>query len=127
MKAAMKPMSLARQVDMVFRSLEEELRYLSSGAVFIQIRNDTVGKFGIRHFPLEINEEKPHVEPVMTQEQLTAFRKMAVEALEYKKNWTHGEVVFEFAIRRGILSANVQLESNYNMAAILEKQENSSL
>ncbi|GJM81034.1 hypothetical protein HMSSN139_35300 [Paenibacillus sp. HMSSN-139] len=44
--------SLVRQIDMVFKELEEELAGLSSGTVFLQIRNNTVGKFGIRHNPI---------------------------------------------------------------------------
>lgn len=45
-------LSLARQMDLVFRELQEELSGLSSGTVFVQIRNNTIGKFGIRHHPL---------------------------------------------------------------------------
>ena len=42
-------LSLARQVDLVFKELEAELRGMTSGTVFIQIRNNAIGKFGIRH------------------------------------------------------------------------------
>lgn len=45
-------LSLARQMDMVFKELQEELSGLTSGTVFVQIRNNMIGKFGIRHNPL---------------------------------------------------------------------------
>lgn len=45
-------LSLARQMDLVFKELQEELSGLSSGTVFVQIRNNVIGKFGIRHNPL---------------------------------------------------------------------------
>lgn len=43
----METMSLARQIDIVFRQISDELAFLSSGTVFIQIRNNLVGKFGV--------------------------------------------------------------------------------
>lgn len=45
-------LSLARQIDLVFKELQEELSGLTSGIVFVQIRNNIIGKFGIRHNPL---------------------------------------------------------------------------
>lgn len=51
---------LARQVDFVFRQLESELTHASSGTVLIHIRNNTVGKYGIRHNPIEL---KPPASP----------------------------------------------------------------
>ncbi|HEX7055767.1 MAG TPA: O-methyltransferase [Bacilli bacterium] len=110
-------MSLARQVDLVFREIKEELAYLSSGVVFIQIRNNIVGKFGIRHDPLEArNGELKHARKVLTEDHLEAFRKMGVGSLEHKKHWTHGEISYEFALRNNILQASVQFESNYIQA-----------
>jgi hypothetical protein len=40
---------LARQIDMVFREIKEELVHLTSGTVFVQIRNNVIGKFGVAH------------------------------------------------------------------------------
>ena len=37
---------LARQVDYVFRQLEDELRQAPAGTVLIHIRNNAIGKFG---------------------------------------------------------------------------------
>lgn len=115
-------LSLARQMDVAIRTLYEELRYLSVGTVFMQIRNDSIGKFGIKHDPMEMgNEGLPRLELHMSEEHLKAFRQMVIGSLEHKKNWTHGEIYFEFAMRRNVLCASVQFESNYNMANLLGK------
>lgn len=45
-------LSLARQLDLVFKELDHELSGLDSGVVFVQIRNNVIGKFGIRHNPI---------------------------------------------------------------------------
>ena len=45
-------LSLARQLDLVFKELDNELSGLNSGVVFVQIRNNVIGKFGIRHNPI---------------------------------------------------------------------------
>ncbi len=112
--------SLPRQVDLVFREIKEELAYLSSGVVFIQIRSNIVGKFGIKHDPVENDGAEPsRARRVMTEEHLEAFRKMGIECLQHKRNWTHGEIWFEFALRKGLLSASYQFESNYNMANLV--------
>ena len=47
---------LARQIDYVFRQLETELTHASAGTVLIHIRNNTVGKYGIRHNPIELKK-----------------------------------------------------------------------
>jgi hypothetical protein len=39
--------TLARQIDIVFREIKEELALLTSGTVFVQIRNNVIGKFGV--------------------------------------------------------------------------------
>lgn len=83
-------LSLARQVDLVFKELQEELSGLSSGTVFMQIRNNVIGKFGIRHNPLSgrcgsFNEEQDG----LTSAQQSSFRLMALESLKYKRRWTH--------------------------------------
>ena len=114
------PKPLARQIDVVFRELVEELSYLSSGTIFIQIRHNSVGKFGIRHNPIQgqdvlMNEYKPG----LSNQQQLAFRQMAIEALHFKKGWTHGEIIFDFAVRSNKLMTSVQFESNYNMANLM--------
>lgn len=114
--------SLSRQMDMVIRTMQEELRYLSSGTVFVQIRNDLVGKYGVKHEPIEISgTAMPAPEVCMTDSHIKAFRQLAVGSLNHKKNWTHGEIYFEFAMRRNVLAVSVQLESNYNMANLFSK------
>ncbi|MGN7358782.1 O-methyltransferase [Paenibacillus sp. SAF-054] len=113
-------LSLARQLDMVFKELEEELSGLSSGTVFVQIRNNTIGKFGIRHNPLEGRNGELRVEdPGLTAVQYASFRIMALESLKHKRHWTHGEISYEFAVRQGMIVVDAILESNYNMANLM--------
>ncbi|MCQ4088538.1 O-methyltransferase [Saccharibacillus sp. JS10] len=110
--------SLPRQLDIVFKELSEELSGLDAGTVFVQIRNNAVGKFGIRHTPLAGRDG--HVEAPeqgLTEQQIRVFRNMAIESLNYKKNWTHGEIHYEFAIRKAAIVIDAQFESNYNMAS----------
>lgn len=113
--------SLARQVDMVFKELGEELAGMTSGTVFIQIRNNTIGKFGIRHNPIAgrngviIGDE--HIG--LNGTQLNSFRLMAIEALKFKRYWTHGEISYEFALCQGKIIVDTVLESNYNMANLM--------
>lgn len=112
-------MPLARQVDYVFRELEEELTHSIAGTVTIQIRNNAIGKFGIRHNPIEYRNGVPEQQEAgMTAMQVKAFRQMAVDALKLKRNWTHGEILYDFSVRpnSGTWSASVQYESNYNSA-----------
>lgn len=120
-------LSLARQMDMVFRELQEELSGLSSGTVFVQIRNNMIGKFGIRHHPLSGRSGGfTEVKEGMTEGQQSSFRLMALESLKYKRRWTHGEISYEFAIRQGIVSVDATLESNYNMANLMIRSPRST-
>ncbi|WP_068783410.1 O-methyltransferase [Paenibacillus phocaensis] len=112
--------SLVRQIDMVFKELEEELAGLSSGTVFLQIRNNTVGKFGIRHNPIEgRNGQLSEDTHGLNAEQIHSFRKMAIQSLQFKRYWTHGEISYEFALRQGAVVIDAVMESNYNMANLL--------
>ncbi|SFE14522.1 hypothetical protein SAMN05216378_2481 [Paenibacillus catalpae] len=113
-------MPLARQVDFVFRQLEEELTHAVGGTVHIHIRNNAVGKFGLRHNPIESRNGKleQDEEGGMTPTQVQAFRKLAIDALKLRRNWTHGEIMYDFAVRQnaGTWSASICYESNYNTA-----------
>lgn len=113
-------LSLARQLDLVFKELQEELSRLTSGTVFVQIRNNVIGKFGIRHNPLTGRSGAYNVEKGgLTAEQQSSFRLMAMESLKYKQRWTHGEISYEFAIIQGMVVVDATLESNYNMANLM--------
>ncbi|WP_410514101.1 O-methyltransferase [Paenibacillus sp. BR2-3] len=113
-------LSLARQVDLVFKELQEELSGLSSGTVFVQIRNNVIGKFGIRHNPLTGRSGAYSVEKEgLTAGQQSSFRLMALESLKYKRRWTHGEISYEFAVIQGMIVVDATLESNYNMANLM--------
>lgn len=113
-------LSLARQVDLVFKELETELGGMTSGTVFIQIRNNVIGKFGIRHNPIAgRNGKLTEEEKGLSASQWQAFRTMAIEALKYKKYWTHGEISYDFALRQDSVIVDAVLESNYNMANLM--------
>ncbi|WP_314591199.1 O-methyltransferase [Paenibacillus terrigena] len=112
--------SLARQTDMAFKELGEELGTLTSGTLFLQIRNNTIGKFGIRHNPIECIESTGYGPAKgLNASQQRAFRNMAIESLNFKKGWTHGEICFDFRIRQQMLIASAQFESHYNMANVM--------
>jgi hypothetical protein len=109
--------SLARQLDIVFKELENELTHLDSGTVFVQIRNNTVGKFGIKHNPIAGRDgEWNGPEEGLSMIQIKSFRQMAIESLKFKNHWTHGEISYEFAVRKGMIAVDTTIESNYNMA-----------
>ncbi|NIK78424.1 hypothetical protein FHS15_003562 [Paenibacillus castaneae] len=111
--------SLARQVDFVFRQLEGELTNATAGTVLIQIRNNAVGKFGLKHHPIETKNGKFETSSQgLTGSQVQAFRQMAMDALKFRKEWTHGEILYDFSVRSNAnsWSASVLYESNYNMS-----------
>lgn len=111
-------MSLARQVDFAFRQMEDELKRSDSGVVFLHIRNNSIGKFGLRQEPIDTLAGKIPNSHGLSTEQCHAFRKLAVEALKHIK-WSHGELQFEFALKHHTLVTSVIMESNYNMAALV--------
>ncbi|SFI90187.1 hypothetical protein SAMN02799624_02586 [Paenibacillus sp. UNC496MF] len=111
-------MPLSRQIDFVFRQLEDELLYSLAGTVIIQIRNNVVGKYGVRHNPIESkNGRIGPAEQGMTREQVQAFRQMAVDSIKLKRSWTHGEIMYDFSVRSGAWTAGILFESNYNLAS----------
>lgn len=119
----MNQLSLARQLDLVFTQIQKELKQMKSGTVFVQIRNNMIGKFGVRQEPFS-NVDKKSDELCfgnqgLSEQQQIAFRKMAIQSLVHKEHWTHGEIEFDFMIRKGVLETSVQFESHYNMANLL--------
>ncbi|MDG0814499.1 O-methyltransferase [Cohnella rhizosphaerae] len=113
---------LARQVDMAFRQMEGELKGMTAGTIVLQVRNDTVGKFGIRHLPVDLAERRTTGDAKpdgLTDALIGELRKAAVEAIQRKTSWTHGEVTYDFGIKHGKLYLSVTVESNYNMANVL--------
>lgn len=114
-------MPLARQVDYVFRQLEDELVHAVGGTVHIHIRNNAIGKFGLRHNPIESKNGKLEGAGAgagLTPSQVQAFRQMAIDALKLRRDWTHGEIMYDFSVRQsaGSWSASICYESNYNTA-----------
>lgn len=113
-------LSLARQLDLVFKELDHELSGLDSGIVFVQIRNNVIGKFGIRHNPIAGRDGQMDVEEGgLNETQRTSFRAMALETLKFKRNWTHGEISYDFTVRQGMILVDATMESNYNMASLM--------
>ncbi|OMF39055.1 O-methyltransferase [Paenibacillus sp. BGI2013] len=113
-------LSLARQLDLVFKELDNELSGLDSGVVFVQIRNNVIGKFGIRHNPIAGRDGQMDVEEGgLNETQRTSFRAMALETLKFKRNWTHGEISYDFTVRQGMILVDATMESNYNMASLM--------
>lgn len=111
--------SLAKQIDFVFNQLEHELVGAFAGTVLLQVRNNNVGKFGIKHHPIHLqNNEVVSEKSGLTVEQVKSFRKLAIEALKLKRNWTHGEILYDFTVKSNQKgwSASVLYESNYNMS-----------
>lgn len=110
--------SLARQVDVALEQLGGELKGLIAGTIVMQIRNDTIGRFGIRHLPVDCgNADKRNAG--MTPAQVQLLRRLAVEALKHKVGWTHGEISYDFVLRQDQVYVSVQFESNYNMANLM--------
>ncbi|MFC6334783.1 O-methyltransferase [Paenibacillus septentrionalis] len=115
----MKEMSLARQVEFVFRQLENELTGACAGTVLLQVRNNVIGKFGVKHHPITLKDNEVQAEQVgLTRDQVVSFRGLAIEALKLKRSWTHGEILYDFSVKpnRKGWSASVLYESNYNMS-----------
>lgn len=112
--------SLARQVNVALERLEAELKGMTAGTIVLQIRDDKVGRFGIRHLPLDCGTPAANATTSgLSAAQAKQLRVMAVDALRYKRIWTHGEIAYDFALRHGEIEVSVQFESNYNMANIL--------
>ncbi|CAH1201678.1 MULTISPECIES: O-methyltransferase [Paenibacillus] len=112
--------SLARQLDLVFKEVDQELGGVGSGILFVQIRNNVIGKFGIRHNPIAgRNGQMESDHEGLNETQRASFRAMALETLKFKRNWTHGEISFDFTVRQGMIMVDATMESNYNMANLM--------
>ncbi|WP_239618679.1 O-methyltransferase [Cohnella mopanensis] len=110
--------SLARQVDVALEKLGGELKGMTAGTIVLQIRDDAVGRFGIRHLPVDcMNQERGT--SGLSPDQVLTLRRLAVEALRHKSGWTHGEISYDFVLKQGKVFVSVQFESNYNMANLL--------
>ena len=114
---------LARQLEMVFRALKEELASLASGTIIVQIRNNLIGKFGVKCDPINGKDGNLKLEDHGLAEHHQAdLRRIGLQSLQ-RKRFTHGEIQLEFALHNDSLKASVQLESNYNMNNLLTKLE----
>jgi hypothetical protein len=115
--------SLIKQLNIVFLQIDDELGNLTSGIIFVQIRNNMIGKFGIRHDPFETSKSSGSFQQShgLSELQRNELRRLSVQCLYRKVGWTHGEIQFEFALRQGKVSMSTTFESNYNMSNLLPK------
>jgi len=114
-----KSVSLARQVDFVFRQLENELTNTEAGTVLIHVRNNAVGKFGLKHHPIEVKNGIVEAgRKGLSSTQVKAFRDIAIDALKLRSNWSHGEIMYDYSVKpnSNTWSASILYESNYNMS-----------
>lgn len=109
---------LSKQLELVFRALRHELALLASGTIIVQIRNNLVGKFGVKYEPLGGGNGSGKAG--LTDRQQAELREIGLRSLQ-RKRWTHGEIRLNFMLFDKGLEASVQMESNYNMSNILGK------
>jgi hypothetical protein len=109
---------LERQVELVFAQLSMELKYATSGTIVLQVRDDSIGKFGIRHEPIALDTDRKFKRARgLNAQQQEMFLRLALESLSLK-HWTYGEIQLDFAIRQDRISISVTFESNYNMSNV---------
>lgn len=114
---------LTRQLEMVFRALKDELASLASGTIIVQIRNNLIGKFGVKHDPINGNNGTLNDDGRgLNDQHQMELRRMGLQSLE-RKRWTHGEIQLEFALLKDSLRTSVQFESNYNMNSLLTRDD----
>ncbi len=107
---------LSQQLELVFRALKDELASLASGTIFLQVRNNLIGKFGVKHDPIVSSDGSlPSVDRGLQEHHQAALRHAGLQTLQRKK-WTHGEMSLAFELKNDDLLANIQMESNYNMS-----------
>lgn len=110
---------LNRQLEMVFRELREELVSLASGTIFVQIRNNLIGKFGVKHNPIKSKGDSLKNDGAgLSEQHLEDLHRIGMLSLQ-KKKWTHGEIQLEFAVSNNGLDTSILSESNYNMNHLL--------
>lgn len=110
-------MTLERQLETAFKQLQQELSQMVSGTIIVQIRDNNVGRFGIRTIPLEeTNDQVELKKQGLSEYQQRSLLLQAIEALKHMKNWSHGEICFNFLLQNNNLHVNVQFESKYNMS-----------
>lgn len=100
---------LAHQVDMIFLDLYEELKDIPGGSIMMEIRNRTVGVFGVRHYvPEEAEARGMRGRPAEVH--LDAFRELAVAAVREHRDWSRGQLTFTFSMTGGRLGASVHFD-----------------
>ncbi len=104
------PSSLEKKLEVVFDELVEDLSIVSSGILFIHIRDNRVVSFGVRQRPEQekgdqiIQPDRMGLSPVHQN----SFRCMAIEVFKKREHWTDGEMLFPFRVQARTLMASAQ-------------------
>lgn len=117
---------LKKQLNLAVSQLYEELMHLTSGTIFFQIRNNAIGKFGIRHDmhdTILYAQDAYKISKGLHEAHVAQIRRVILQALQHKSGWTHGEMMFEFSIRQEKLRIHTMYESNYNMSKIIRNYD----
>lgn len=112
------PIPLSKQMEMVFRALKQELALLASGTIIVQIRNNLVGKFGVKYDPL--GGRNGIGDDGLSERHQAELKEIGLRSLQ-RKRWTHGEIQLNFALFENGLKTRVRMESNYNMSNLIGK------
>ncbi|MFC7677538.1 CopG family antitoxin [Paenibacillus sp. GCM10028914] len=118
---------LERELELIFAELQQELSQLVSGTIFVQIRNNQIGRFGIRTLPSKETDDQVEVKTQgLTKLQQRSLLRHAIEALKHKTNWTNGEILLNFSFQYNEMRTSVQFESNYNISKQFKLKSNNS-
>jgi hypothetical protein len=116
---------LGEQMNLVMSALVQELRRVVEGTIFVHIRDNNIGKFGIKHDTrVMFDENKMHIgaKNGLTEKQISIIRDIVHRVLEQKSGWTHGEIEFHFSLREERFRVYTSVESNYNMSVYFPKK-----
>lgn len=116
---------LREQMNVVMSALFQELRRIGEGTIFVHIRDNNIGKFGIKHDTnVVFDEDKIHIatKKGLTDHHITIIRDIVSRVLEHKSGWTHGEIEFHFSLREERFRVFTSCESNYNMSVFYPKK-----
>lgn len=113
---------LVVQMNWVMDVLQEELQHLMEGTIFVHIRENQVGKFGIQHdahIEFQDGAYSSDWPSGLAERHLYYMRHVVRQAIEKKQGWTHGEIRFHFLLRGDKFKISTSFESNYNMSTLL--------
>jgi hypothetical protein len=104
------PSSLEKKLEVVFDELVEDLSVVTSGILFIHIRDNRVASFGVRQ-RTEAEKGDQIIQPDrigLSPVHQNSFRSMAIEVFKRKQVWLDGEMLFPFTVHARTLRASAQ-------------------